>query len=227
MCTVKFLGYNIHLVFLVVQEGDPEPVEDKAPDETAEGQGLMDVGEKGEVDTTTEQTGEEEAGAGDRNESSTLSKPAEGDTEEARQDKDESSAGVEVKDPETTSGGNNGEGEAEEEKKPGQVEESQSSETGEEVKDKDKETSTCEEKAGDKDVTEKEAKETVKKKQVKEVNAETKDIGKTKEAEKQGKPKRKSGPPPASLSRPRPSARSIRAAAKNDIIAKFQKGAPE
>ncbi|XP_047441236.1 smoothelin-like 1 [Mugil cephalus] len=212
------------------QEGDSELVENKGPEETAaEGQGLMEVGEKGEVDTATEQTetGEEEAGAGDRDESPTLSKPGEGDTEEAGKDKDKSSAGVDVTDLETTSGGKNEEGEVEEEKKGGQVEESQSSETGEEVRDK--ETGTCEkgEKAEEKDVTEKEAKETETKKQVKEVNAETKDKGKTKEAEKQGKPKRKGGPPPSSLSRPRPSARSIRAAAKNDIIAKFQKGAPE
>ncbi|KAF3838447.1 hypothetical protein F7725_010215 [Dissostichus mawsoni] len=48
-----------------------------------------------------------------------------------------------------------------------------------------------------------------------------------KEIEKQGKPKRKSAPPSSSVSRPRQTARSIRAAAKNDIIAKFQQGAPE
>uniref|UniRef100_A0A3P8SXU1 Smoothelin-like 1 n=1 Tax=Amphiprion percula TaxID=161767 RepID=A0A3P8SXU1_AMPPE len=79
----------------------------------------------------------------------------------------------------------------------------------------------------EKDVNEKEAKGDEKKKQVKEVDAETKDKGKPKEAEKQGKPKRKTGAPASALSRPRPSARSIRAAAKNDIIAKFQQGAPE
>ena len=53
-----------------------------------------------------------------------------------------------------------------------------------------------------------------------------KDKQKITEDEKQGKPKRKSGPP-SSFSRPRPSARSFRASAKNDIIAKFQRGAPE
>lgn len=45
-------------------------------------------------------------------------------------------------------------------------------------------------------------------------------------AEKQGKTKKKSGPPSA-VSRPRTSARAIRSSAKKDIIAKFQQGAPE
>lgn len=45
-------------------------------------------------------------------------------------------------------------------------------------------------------------------------------------AEKQGKTKKKSGPP-SSVSRPRTSARTIRSSAKKDIIAKFQQGAPE
>lgn len=44
--------------------------------------------------------------------------------------------------------------------------------------------------------------------------------------EKQGKTKKKSGPP-SSVSRPRTSARAIRSSAKKDIIAKFQQGAPE
>lgn len=43
---------------------------------------------------------------------------------------------------------------------------------------------------------------------------------------KQGKTKKKSGPP-SSVSRPRMSARAIRSSAKKDIIAKFQQGAPE
>lgn len=63
--------------------------------------------------------------------------------------------------------------------------------------------------------------------------------GKSKEVEKQGKTKRRSGlapstsapstpaPAPVLLSRPRPSARSVRASTRNDIIAKFQQGAPE
>lgn len=45
-------------------------------------------------------------------------------------------------------------------------------------------------------------------------------------AEKQGKTKRKTGPP-SLVSRPRTSARAIRSSAKKDIIAKFQQGAPE
>ncbi|XP_041698951.1 smoothelin-like protein 1 [Coregonus clupeaformis] len=55
---------------------------------------------------------------------------------------------------------------------------------------------------------------------------------KSKDSEKQGKTKRKSGvspttSSPSSVARPRNSARSGRASTKNDIIAKFQQNAPE
>lgn len=213
------------------QAGDSGLEEIKDQVGTAEGQGVMELVEKGEEDT--EQSGEEQANAGDPNKSQTVSKPAEGDTEEAGQDNDKTSSGVDVKDSETTSG--DGKEQVEEDKKGGQVEEVQSAETErdeEKVKDKNKDKegrSKCGKNAKEeeKDVNEKEAKGDEKKKQVKEVDAETKDKGKPKEAEKQGKPKRKTGAPASALSRPRPSARSIRAAAKNDIIAKFQQGAPE
>ncbi|XP_022045237.1 smoothelin-like 1 [Acanthochromis polyacanthus] len=193
----------------------------------------MELVEKGEEDT--EQSGEAQANTGDTNKSQTVSKPAEGDTEEVGQDNDQASTGVDVKDSEKTSGDQDGKEKVEEDKKGGQVEEAQSAETGrdeEKVKDKNKDKerrSKCGKNAKEeeKDVNEKEAKGDEKKKQVKEVDAETKDKGKPKEAEKQGKPKRKTGAPASALSRPRPSARSIRAAAKNDIIAKFQQGAPE
>uniref|UniRef100_A0A8C6TKB0 Calponin-homology (CH) domain-containing protein n=1 Tax=Neogobius melanostomus TaxID=47308 RepID=A0A8C6TKB0_9GOBI len=62
------------------------------------------------------------------------------------------------------------------------------------------------------------------------VKSDVKKKGKTEEAEKPAKTQRKPGPSSSSLaalSRPRTSGRSSRASAKNDIIAKFQQGAPE
>lgn len=65
-------------------------------------------------------------------------------------------------------------------------------------------------------------------KQTKEADVEAKDKEKRGDTGKKVKPKKKGGPPSSSsVPRPRPSARSIRAAARNDIIAKFQQGAPE
>ncbi|XP_026185475.1 smoothelin-like 1 [Mastacembelus armatus] len=175
--------------------------------ETAEGQ----VGEKGEQATVPEQEGEERAKAEDTDKPLTALESTEGDSEEAGQDKVK--APTNTKDPEL---------------KGGQVEEVESGKDKEEV-NKDDENSKTEEKTMEekKDVSGKAAKGAEKKKQVKEVDVAMKDKETTKEPEKQGKSKRKSGPPPSSLSRPRPSARSIRASAKNDIIAKFQQGAPE
>ncbi|XP_070693232.1 smoothelin-like 1 [Pempheris klunzingeri] len=221
------------------QTDEPELEESKDPgreltaEETAEGLGGVE-GEKGEEDSVPKQGGEEEGGAGDTKKPQTsASEHVEGNAEEAGQETDKASADVDVKDPEATSGEKDGEGEREEEKKGGQEEEVKSGESGrdgEEMKDKNNEkakSKTAEKaKQAQKDVNEKAAKGAEKKK-VKEVDVEAKDKGKIKEVEKQGKPKRKSDPSSSSLSRPRPSARSIRAAAKNDIIAKFQQGAPE
>lgn len=201
-----------------MQPSEPEVVENKDLVEGAEGQEVMEA----EQDTVSVER--EKEMAGDTKKLQTVPQSGEGDTEEAAQDKDKSTT-TEVKDSE--SGENDKEEEAEKGNKGGQVEKVQSGETGRDggdIKDKDKERSKCEKKEEGKDVNEKEAEM---KKQVKEVDAERKDKGKMKEAEKQVKPKRKSGPPSSSLSRPRPSARSIRASAKNDIIAKFQQGAPE
>lgn len=65
-------------------------------------------------------------------------------------------------------------------------------------------------------------------KQTKVVDVEAKDKEKSEDAGKKVKPRKKGGPPSSSsVPRPRPTARSIRAAARNDIIAKFQQGAPE
>ncbi|XP_070819131.1 smoothelin-like 1 [Chaetodon trifascialis] len=210
-------------------ENSADPGKEPPAVEAAEGQGVMEVGEE---DSVPEQGGEEEASAGDTDDpQTTASKRAEDEAEEAGHDKDKASTDADVKDPEVTSGEKDGEEQREEDKKDGRVEEDRSGRDGEEMEDKnkEKEESKTEEKAKDteKDVNENAAKGGEKKKQVKEVNVETKDKGSIKEAEKQGKPKRKSGPASSSLSRPRPSARSIRASAKNDIIAKFQQGAPE
>ncbi|KAG8004019.1 Smoothelin-like protein 2 [Nibea albiflora] len=214
--------------------GESKDLESKPPtEETAGGQRVKEGEEKGEEGSVPEQGGDEEASTGDTDEpQTTASEHVEGDAEEDGHDKDKVSADVDVKDPETTSGQKDGEGEREKDMEGEKAEEVKSCETGrggEEMKDKEKEKSKTEEKAKEveKDVNENAAKAAEKTKKVKEVDAETKDKGKMKEVEKQGKPKRKSGPPSSSLSRPRPSARSIRASAKNDIIAKFQQGAPE
>uniref|UniRef100_UPI0037E75C32 smoothelin-like 1 n=1 Tax=Semicossyphus pulcher TaxID=241346 RepID=UPI0037E75C32 len=213
------------------QTGGPELDEDTNPGreppaaETVEGQGVM-VERDSEPDKR-----EEEAEDTDKTQT-TASKHVEGDAEEAGQHKGNVSTDVDTKDPEATSEDKDGEGESKESKKGGQVEEVESCETGkdgEEMKNKKENKSETEKKAKEagKDGNEKAAKGVEKEKQVKDANMETKDKGQIKEAEKQGKPKRKSAPPSSSLSRPRQSARSIRAAAKNDIIAKFQQGAPE
>ncbi|TMS17368.1 Smoothelin-like protein 1 [Larimichthys crocea] len=232
-------SYYYYFMLLVLQTNEPELGENKDPEsktqteETAGGQGVKEEEEKGEEGSVPEQGGDEEASTGDTDEpQTTASEHAEGDAEETGHNKDKVSVDVDVKDPETTSGPKDGEGKREKDMEGEKVEEVKSSETGrdgEEMKDKEKEKSKTEEKAKEveKDMNENAAKAAEKTKKVKEMDAETKDKGKMKEVEKQGKPKRKSGPPSSSLSRPRPSARSIRAAAKNDIIAKFQQGAPE
>lgn len=186
----------------------------------------MEAGEQGEEKTAPQQGEGEEVNAGDTNKPQTALEPVGGDAEEAGEDQDKES--TDVKDPGPINGGKEGKKEVVEDGKGGQAEEVETGKDGEGVKDEAKveERSKTEEKAKEeeKDVSGEVAKGAEKKK---EADVEMKDKGKAKEVEKQGKPKRKSGPPSSSLSRPRPSARSIRAAAKNDIIAKFQQGAPE
>ncbi|XP_059201544.1 smoothelin-like 1 [Centropristis striata] len=213
-------------------EESKDPGREPPAGETVEGQGAMEVREKKEEeDSVAEQGGEEEASAGDADKPQTPPPRVEGDAKEAE---DKATIDVDVKDPEVMTAVKDVEGERKEDKKDGQVEEVKGCSTagdGEDMTDKkeEKNKKKTEEKAteAEKDEkVEKTAKATEKKKQVEEVDVKTKDKEKIKEVEKQTKPKRKSGPP-SSLSRPRPSARSIRAAAKNDIIAKFQQGAPE
>lgn len=79
-----------------------------------------------------------------------------------------------------------------------------------------------------KDAADETSKGTNMKKQRKVVDVEAKDKEKSDDGGKKVKPKKRGGAPSSSsVPRPRPTARSIRAAARNDIIAKFQQGAPE
>uniref|UniRef100_UPI003AAB236C smoothelin-like 1 n=1 Tax=Centroberyx gerrardi TaxID=166262 RepID=UPI003AAB236C len=230
----------------------PGPEESGAPEgEPSVGEKVAGEGVEGEEETrgdTVPEQGEEEASTGDTDKPQTVSKHDEGDAEEAGKDKDKAPTDVDMADPKKENGEKEGEGEKEEDEK-GKVEEVKSGETGkegEEMKEdnKDKEgkgekteKGKTEEKTKgeekEKDANAKAAKGADnKKKQAKEGGGEGKDKGKSKEVEKQGKTKRKSGANPSSstplaVSRPRMSARSIRASARNDIIAKFQQGAPE
>ncbi|XP_037531770.1 smoothelin-like 1 [Nematolebias whitei] len=205
---------------------EPSLLESKDSGEVAEGQGVMDAGERGEADKV-----EDKHNAEDTDKLQTVSQPAECDTEQAGDDyEDKPSAAGDVKETETTRGEKDEKqsDQKEEDEKERQVEEIKRCENeGEEEKIKDEQGSRCELTAKGEDVKTNEAKGMEKKEQAKEEAAEMTDKGKAKESEKQVKPKRKSAPPSSSLSRPRPSARSIRASAKNDIIAKFQQGAPE
>lgn len=205
------------VLLLVLQTDEPQLEESKDPGvgppagEPAEGQG---EGRK-EGDSAPEKGGEQDT--------------CDGDTDKPHTEHDEvkASTAVDVKNTEVSGQQKDVEGEKEDNKS----EEAKSCVNGsggevlkekrDEEKKSEKENQTKEE---EKEVIEKAANE---KKQVKEVNVEVKDRVKTTEDEKPGKAKRKGGPPSSSLSRPRPSARSLRAAAKNDIIAKFQKGASE
>ncbi|XP_030001675.1 smoothelin-like 1 [Sphaeramia orbicularis] len=217
------------------QVDESVPEECKDPDneppagKTAEGQGVMaKMTEKGEEDTALKEE-TQKAGAGDKDETEAVSKQTEGVSEEDRQDKDKTSADVDMKDPEPA----RGEKEEDEDKTGRQSEGDTNCETEKHEEDmkgkkKEKDESKTEEKGKEED---KETKGGDDKKQGKEEEVEAKDKGNVKEAEKQGKTKRKTGSTsssaPRALPRPRPSARSIRASAKNDIIAKFQQGAPE
>ncbi|XP_029368780.1 smoothelin-like 1 [Echeneis naucrates] len=210
------------------QEDNKETETEHTKGETAGGQGSVEaVGEREEA-TAPQQGGGEESSTGDTDKPQVASKPVEGDTEVAVQDKDK--AATDMTEPKPGNGENKGQGEVEDNLKGGQVEEVKSGNGSEEVKDKNKDEEKSipgeDTKEKDKNASAKTAKDAETKKQVKE-DAEMRDKAKVKEVEKQGKPKRKSGPPPSSLSRPRPSARSVRASTKNSIIAKFEQAAPE
>ncbi|XP_061144602.1 smoothelin-like 1 isoform X3 [Syngnathus typhle] len=110
-----------------------------------------------------------------------------------------------------------------EKKKSRDREEEKNRDTGEEkVKSKDK---VKENTSKDKSVVKKPVKDDEAKKHVKEDQAKAKEG--LKDSEKQAKAKRNQKETPHALSRPRPTGRSGRASKKNDIIAKFQQGAPE
>lgn len=205
---------NILLLFLKAYETELEESKDPESGETAEGRGVAEMEKKEEVEVSTpEQGGEEDVGATDTDKPDVAaSKPAEGEPKGARHDQDKPPTDAGIEDTEATN-------------------ENKDGETGgdrEGIKEKnDKKQESIKEGKETKDVSERAAEGAEKKNQVQEEDAgEMKDKQKIREDEKQGKPKRKSGPP-SSFSRPRPSARSVRASAKNDIIAKFQRGAPE
>lgn len=146
--------------------------------------------------------------------------------EESGQDKENRSAVDDVKEAELTTEKQDGKVDVENgDKKEEQVDEMQNQESGnitEEIKDKEGVTVENQRE----NIKNNEPKESEQNKHAKQEEKVVTDKGKVKETEKQVKPKRKGGPP-SSISRPRASARSIRASNKNDIIAKFQQGAPE
>ncbi|XP_014860061.1 smoothelin-like 1 isoform X2 [Poecilia latipinna] len=145
--------------------------------------------------------------------------------EEGGQDKDNRSAADDVKEAELTEKQDGKEDVENGDKKEEQVDERQNQEGGnitEEIQDKE----GVKLKNQGEDVKNNEPKESEQEKHPKQEEKVVADKGKAKETEKQVKPKRK-GAPSSSISRPRASARSIRASNRNDIIAKFQQGAPE
>jgi len=88
-----------------IQADEPELMESKDPGEIAEGQGVMDVGERGEADKVQEQAAEEEeASSGEANKPQTVSQAGDGDTEEAGHDKDKATVADGLKEPEMTGG---------------------------------------------------------------------------------------------------------------------------
>ncbi|XP_070407512.1 smoothelin-like 1 isoform X3 [Nothobranchius furzeri] len=201
------------------EEHEQGLVESKNWKETAEGQRIVDGGEKGGAETVPDKSEGD-----DPDKPQTISQPADCDTEQEGEDKNKTSAAANEKESEISREEKDvKESEKEEEgKEGGQVKGSHESEGeagGMDTKDNE---SDRKEKIEVENAENKEAKETEEKKHAKQA-----DQGKTKETDKQMKPKRKSVPNGSSVPRPRPSARSIRASSKNDIIAKFQQGAPE
>ncbi|XP_076015637.1 smoothelin-like 1 [Genypterus blacodes] len=193
-----------------------------------------------EEKTEAEQEGEE-VPAGQTDELQAVPKNDDGHTEEDGKDEDKTPADVSVSDSEPTHEKKEEGGGSEDCKKGSQVEEVANAESVKEEEDvtdksKEEEKGKAEEKAKAEEAEAhvKAAKVADTKKQTQEVGGDGKDKGKIKEVEKQGKNKRKSGATPPSSStpshapsRPRTSARSARASARNDIMAKFQQGAPE
>lgn len=191
----------------------------KDSEDTAVGQRVSDVGESEEAEKA-----QDKANAEDKNEMENVSQPA----EEGGQDKENASAVDDMKEAQSTTEKQDGNEDLEDgnvkEKQEDEMENQEIGNIKDEIEDKEKEESKVENQ-GD-DVKDKEAKDTEQDKHPKNVDKGVADKGKVKETEKQSKPKRKGGPP-SSISRPRASARSIRASNRNDIIAKFQQGAPE
>ncbi|XP_034038046.1 smoothelin-like 1 [Thalassophryne amazonica] len=199
------------------KEPEPEPEDNKNPiQETSAVEGHS---------VTREDDGKNREQGGDdggKDISESMEKHVEG--QETKQDKGQTSVSDDLENPKPIN--KEGEKEMEGEQKGHQVEDVKKDEKEDEVKEKNKE------KDDDKAVGK--AKEDVKatkeeeKKQVEESAEKSKEKENNTEVKKAGKTKRKSGAaPPSALMRPKASARSVRASAKKDIIAKFQQGAPE
>ncbi|XP_015255240.1 PREDICTED: smoothelin-like protein 1 [Cyprinodon variegatus] len=178
--------------------------------DTPEPQGVTEVEESDEPEKA-----QDKANAEDTNKMQSFSQPA----EEAGQDKN-TPAADDVKDTDTVKEKQDGKEDLEDgdkEEEPVKKMQNQENENDkEEIKDKEEGEIKGESREDAKNNISKET----------EPEKEMTDKGKVNETEKQTKPKRKGGAP-SSISRPRSSARSIRASNRNDIIAKFQKGAPE
>ncbi|KAM3613033.1 uncharacterized protein V6R79_019076 [Siganus canaliculatus] len=215
---------NNQSVELNVEDNSKDSGREGPAGDTAEGQELKQVEEKKEEGAVPGQ--EEDSSAVDSDKPQTpVSQHVEADSEEAGHDKDKAST-----DTEEAKGEKDEKVEKEENNKEGQVQEVKSCDAGKDGEDthdkkqKKEKSKTEKTNEAEKDVKQKTEKGGEKKKGLKEVDA---DKGNVKEGEKQTKPKRKGGLPSSSVPRPRLSARSIRASTKNDIIAKFQQGAPE
>lgn len=203
-----------------------DPERDPPAEETEGSLGDVEDAKKGHAEP---EGGEQGATVGDKEKPHAAESQHVDDA--AAHDKDKTTAAADFKESEGKSEHKNGEAEKDEEK----LEEVKNGETrsdGEKIKEEnsqEEQTKPADQtnEAEVKDGADKTPKGADKKKQVKEVDVGAKDKEKSTDAEKKGKPKKKSGPPSSSVPRPRPTARSIRAAAKKDIIAKFQQGAPE
>ncbi|XP_020562196.1 smoothelin-like protein 1 [Oryzias latipes] len=194
-----------------IQADESSVTEVKGLGETAEGQEVTAVVERTEEDKVEEEAVVQKINGEEPNNSETVPQQTEGDTE---QDHDKALTIVDGAEPKMEQADKD----VRKEKGQGDVKERQVEEVQDQVNRKgEDEGGKCEIKAKNEEAKDK-------KEDVKDVKkADKSDKGKGREEEKQGKPKRKTVP----SSRPRSSARSIRASAKNDIIAKFQQGAPE
>ncbi|KAM4732565.1 smoothelin-like 1 [Anableps anableps] len=189
--------------------------------------GCKDSEDKPEDQRVTDdaEKGQDKANAEDENKMQNVSESA----EEGGQDKENASAVDDMKEAQSKTEKQNGKEDVEDrDKKAEQVDERQNQESRNSKEDtEDKEGEGRKVENQEEHMKHNEPKETEQDKHAKQLDKVVTDKGKVKETDKQARPKRKGGLPSSSISRPRASARSIRASNRNDIIAKFQQGAPE